>query len=211
MNNKLKIWETALLAAMCVTLCTAVWAQARQNSISKSLIRLHVIAVSDDDGEQAIKLKVRDAVLEYISPKLEESVSVEKSKQIIGDELLNIQQAAETAAEGRKISVCLGLENYPTRAYDGFTLPAGRYTSLRVILGDGEGHNWWCVVFPPVCLDAAEEKISSALCPEDVKIVTEADGYVIKFRLVELWGSLVTAQREERIFTGRGHGGEAET
>lgn len=211
MNNKLKIWETALLAAMCVTLCTAVWAQARQNSISKSLIRLHVIAVSDDDGEQAIKLKVRDAVLEYISPKLEESVSVLESERIINSEIYGIKQAAEAAAQGREVKVTLGTESYPTRKYEGFTLPAGKYTSLRVILGEGAGHNWWCVVFPPVCLDAAEEKISSALCPEDVKIVTEADGYVIKFRLVELWGSLVTAQREERIFTGRGHGGEAET
>lgn len=211
MNNKLKIWETALLTAMCLTLCTSVWAQARQNSISASLIRLHVIAASDDDGEQAIKLRVRDAVLEYISPKLEKSSSVSESEHIINSEIYGIKQAAEAAAQGREVKVALGTESYPTREYEGFTLPAGKYTSLRIILGEGAGHNWWCVVFPPVCLEAAEEKISSALSPEDAKIVTEADGYVIKFKLVELWGSLMTAQRNEGVFSGGRHGCETET
>ena len=81
---------------------------------------------------------------------------------------------------------------FPTREYDGFTLPAGKYQSLRVILGEGEGHNWWCVVFPPLCISAAEQEQAVESMSEDMRgIVTEEDGYEYKFRILELWGELM--------------------
>lgn len=190
-ENRLKIWELALLAALCVTLCVCTWAQGRQQAISGALVRLHVIAASDDDYEQSLKLRVRDDVLSYLSPKLDGAEDTEQAQRIIKNELPNIKAAAEKSAEGRDIQVSLSEEYYPTREYDTFSLPAGRYQSLRVIIGEGEGHNWWCVVFPPLCIDAAEQRRAiDAMDEADRGIITEAEGYEIKFRLVELWGEL---------------------
>lgn len=193
-NKSLRAWEIAALMALSLALCAGTWAQSRQQSISSALVRLHVIAVSDAAEEQEIKLEVRDAVLAYLTPALENAENQQQARQIITENLEGIAQAAGTAARGRQVSVTLSRESYPTREYEGFTLPAGRYESLRVILGEGEGKNWWCVVFPPLCLSAAErEEVQSVLNGEDLAIVTEEEGYVLRFRLVELWGELLNA------------------
>jgi len=191
--NKLKKWELSLLIALCLSLCLGTWASARQSEISSSLVRLHVLAVSDDEAEQQIKLNVRDAVLEYLRPLLESAEDKAAAKRIISDNLSGIQRAAESAAEGRRVTVTLSEEYYPTREYDSFTLPAGKYDSLRVILGDGEGHNWWCVVFPPLCVTAAEQEAALSAMSEDARgIITEAEGYRLSFRIVELWEELMS-------------------
>lgn len=190
--TKLKIWETSLLLALCVSLSAGIWAEAKEADISSSLIRLHVIAVSDDAEEQAIKLRVRDEVLECISPELENAKDISDAEVIVRANLDKIRTAAEKASEGRAVKVILSEEYYPTRNYEKFSLPAGKYTSLRVILGEGAGHNWWCVVFPPLCISAAEQEAALDAMGEDEKaLLTEADGgYVIKFRILELWGQL---------------------
>ncbi len=191
-KSKFRIWELSLLIALCVSLCAATWAQARHNDLSQSLVRLHVLAVSDDEYEQSIKLKVRDAVLEYISPRLENAEGSDEAKRIISANLGDIKRAAESASQGRKVSVTLSEEYYPTREYEGFSLPAGRYDSLRVILGNGEGHNWWCVVFPPLCISAAEQQEAlDAMSDGSRGIVAESDGYQLKFRIVELWNEFL--------------------
>lgn len=191
-KSRMRIWELSLLLALCFSLCLGTWAQAKQSSISGALVRLHVIAVSDDDYEQALKLRVRDEVLGYISPKLHGVKTAGQAQDIITSELGGIKAAAESAAEGRTVTVMLSEEYYPTRDYEGFSLPAGKYRSLRVILGAGEGHNWWCVVFPPLCVSAAEQEQAVESMSEDMRgIVTEEDGYVYKFRIVELWGKLM--------------------
>lgn len=191
-NKSLRAWEIAALMALSLALCAGTWAQTRQQTISSALVRLHVIADSDAAEEQEIKLEVRDAVLAYLTPALEEAESQQQARQIIRDNLEGIAQAAGSAARGRQVSVTLSRESYPTREYEGFTLPAGRYESLRVILGQGQGKNWWCVVFPPLCLSAAEsEKVQDVLKGEDLSIVTEEEGYVLRFRLVELWGEFL--------------------
>ena len=193
-NKSLRAWEIAALMALSLALCAGTWAQTRQQTISSALVRLHVIADSDAAEEQAIKLEVRDAVLAYLTPVLEEAENQQQARQIIRDNLEGIAQAAFSAAQGRQVSVTLSRESYPTREYEGFTLPAGRYESLRVILGQGQGKNWGCVVFPPLCLSAAEsEKVQDVLNGEDLSIVTEEEGYVLRFRLVELWGEFLNA------------------
>lgn len=189
---KLKVWETAALCALCVTLCVCAWAQGRQQDISSSLVRLHVIAASDETAEQELKLRVRDNVLEYLTPVLDKAENPEEAQRIINGELTSIKAAAEACAGGRSVSVTLGQEYYPTREYEGFTLPAGQYQSLRVILGEGKGHNWWCVVFPPLCVSAAEQnKALDAMSEPERGLITEADGYELRFRIVELWGELM--------------------
>lgn len=190
--KSLKLWESALLIALSLTTLAALWAQGRQSSISEKLVRFHVIAVSDDEYEQQLKLRVRDAVLEYISPKLEEAESSSQAREILAAELDNIRETAQAVSEGRGVTVTLTRENYPTKSYEGFTLPAGEYESLRVILGEGQGHNWWCIVFPPVCLSAAQaDTVEEQLGEEDFRLISEDGGYELRFRALELWGELV--------------------
>lgn len=190
--KSLKLWETALLIALSLTTLAALWAQGRQNSLSEKLVRFHVIAVSDDEYEQQLKLRVRDAVLEYISPRLEGAESSAQAREILASELDNIRETAQAVSQGRGVTVTLTRENYPTKSYEGFTLPAGEYESLRVILGEGRGHNWWCIVFPPVCLSAAQaDMVEQQLGEEDFRLISEDGGYELRFRALELWGELV--------------------
>lgn len=190
--RSLKLWETAMLIALSLTTLAALWAQGRQASLSEKLVRFHVIAVSDDEYEQQLKLRVRDAVLEYISPKLEEAESSTQAREILAAELDNIREAAQAVSEGRGVTVTLTRENYPTKSYEGFTLPAGEYESLRVILGEGQGHNWWCIVFPPICLSAAQaDTVEQQLGEEDFRLISEEEGYELRFKALELWGELV--------------------
>ena len=141
-----KTWELALLIALCVTALSGLWAQRKQTEIAGQLIRLHVLGVDDSHREQEVKLQVRDRVLETLQPALAGVENREEAVTILENRLPEIQRAAETVAGDRAVHVTLSEEYYPTRVYDGFSLPAGQYTSLRVVLGEGQGHNWWCVV-----------------------------------------------------------------
>ncbi len=192
-NGKvLKIWEASLLIALSLSLCIGTWAGARQSSIASSLVRLHVLAHSNNTYEQALKLRVRDAVLEYISPKLEGAETVHEAREILRREMEGIALAAAAVSEGRQVELSLGEETYPTRSYEGFSLPAGRYESLRVSLGDGAGENWWCIVFPPVCLSAVQsEPVEAVMNKADYALVTNRDGWQLRFKTVELWSELM--------------------
>ena len=190
-DRKFRPWETAALLSLCLTLLWGCWANARQRSIASGLVRLHVIAASDEAEEQALKLRVRDAVLAWLRPRLAGAGSAAEAEEILLRELPGIREAALAASEGRPVTVSLGPEDYPLRRYGGFSLPAGRYESLRVVLGDGKGHNWWCVIFPTLCLDAAETgALREQLPGEDYALVTGESGFRLRFRLVELWGEL---------------------
>ena len=119
---------------------------------------------------------------------------------MLARELPGIRGAAESVSGGRHVTVTLGEERYPTREYAGFTLPAGRYRSLRVVLGEGQGRNWWCIVFPPVCLPAVQrEALLQAMNPEDYALITREEGWQIRFRILELWGELTekAAERDD--------------
>lgn len=191
--KSLRKWEITLLLALCFTLLAGTWAGAASSRVSEGLVRLHVIAASDDATEQAIKLDVRDAVLSYLEPKLDSAADIAGAEALIEANLDGIAAAAESAAQGREVSVTLGEEYYPTREYDTFSLPAGRYQSLRVTLGEGAGHNWWCVVFPPLCLTAAESEAAFEDLDGETRAIISSDGGGVqfKFRLLELWGELM--------------------
>ena len=190
-GRNLRAWEIALLMALCMGLCAGLWAQKKQGELAEQVVRLHVLAVDDTEAEQALKLRVRDAVLAYLEPELEGVTDREEARAMIAERLQPIAEAAAAASEGRKVAVSLGPESYPLRRYEGYVLPAGTYESLRVVLGEGEGHNWWCVVFPPLCLSAAgAEMAQSVMKPDDFALITESDGYELRFRIIELWGEL---------------------
>ena len=133
-GKNLRAWELALLAALCLTLCAGLWAQKKQGELASQVVRLHVLAVDDSEEEQALKLRVRDAVLAYLSPALAGVNDRDEARQLLAGRLREIAEAAADAAEGRKVSVSLGPESYPLRRYEGFVLPAGTYESLRVVL-----------------------------------------------------------------------------
>lgn len=195
-GRALRPWELALLLAVCVTLLTGTWAQARSQLLAARLVRLHVIAVSDDDAEQAVKLQVRDAVLAYLEPQLQGVTDVDAAQQLIAGDLDGIARAAQAAAGERPVRVALGPEHYPTRDYGTFALPAGVYTSLRVTLGAGAGHNWWCVIFPSLCVPAtadgfAEAAAAGGFSTGEIRLLTQADpAYTVKFRSLELLQAL---------------------
>lgn len=188
-DHKLKRWEMALLLGVA---CAMLWASAlggAQDALARQVVRLHVVANSDSAADQALKLKVRDAVLEAASPELT-GLDRDAALEALSRRLPAIAAAAAETVGGAgyayPVTVSLQDERFPTKRYEDFALPAGEYTALRVQLGQGEGHNWWCVVFPPLCLGSVEE--TAALDDRDRALITgESQGYVVKFKAMELW------------------------
>ncbi|MBQ9760306.1 MAG: stage II sporulation protein R, partial [Clostridia bacterium] len=156
-------------------------------AVYDTVVRLHVIANSDSEEDQARKLRVRDAVLALTDPLLADCSTQEEAQQRLLENMDAIQRAAEDklAAEGRNdpVSVTLTKEEDPERSYDEVCFPSGEYLSLRVCIGDAVGQNWWCCLFPPLCLsastvsaaDAESSFISVGLTPSQYKIITETD------------------------------------
>ncbi len=203
-KKQIRIIEGALLIALCIPLCTGLWARAQQQKLSGELVRLHVIAASDSDADQALKLRIRDRALMHLTPLLDRAQSVDDARAVIESELPHLEKLAndEIAAAGFDYSAAAALspERYPTREYMGFALPAGSYLSLRITLGGGEGQNWWCVVFPPLCMTAVEECESIATLSENSKklIFAEEEEYILKFRLIEFFESISPEHLDKR-------------
>lgn len=191
-------WELALLLGLCATLLLGAWSAEEQQDLSRKMIRLHVIAHSDSADDQALKLQVRDAVLDYATAVLQRSEDMVQAQEELQRELPRIESIARAAvaAEGYDyaVSASLGQSEFPLKEYDGFSLPAGEYTALRLVIGEGAGQNWWCVVFPPLCTTAAcdldETAIAAGFSEEELSLITEEEGYVLKFRTMEWWQEL---------------------
>ena len=186
-NRKLHAWELALMLSLCLALLTGLWAQGTQARLAGRLVRLHVIAASDSAGDQAEKLAVRDAVLRCLAPKLAGAENAAEARRIVEKAGPLILRAARTATK-QPVRVDFGPEHYPTRDYGAFALPAGEYDSLRITLGAGEGKNWWCVIFPPLCTAGAiSDETAETLSQQDRALITRADGeYEIRFRILEI-------------------------
>ena len=185
---KLKLWETALLLALCVTLCAGLWADRAERRLADQVVRLHVVANSDTAEDQAEKLQLRDRALALLAPVLAECTDKEEAVDVI------LSHRDELEALG-DVSVRVESEFFPTRQYSTFSLPAGEYTSLRVTIGSGAGQNWWCVVFPPLCTEALAEGGASdaflSLDEESADLIAGQDReYDLRFRIVEWWGEL---------------------
>ena len=186
----------ALALVLAATTVSAAALQREQVALAEKLIRLHVVANSDAQEDQQVKLKVRDAVLAVAEPMLRGG---EDPRTALAMGLADIQQAAQQCllenGFDASVRVSLGPERFPTRVYDSFSLPAGVYQSLRITIGAGEGQNWWCVVFPSICFAAAGDLADAAACAgfsqEEISLITEEnDGYVLKFKLMELLQNL---------------------
>lgn len=145
------------------------------DEVKDSLIRFHVIANTDNEEDQNLKIKVKNKVIEYLYPYLNDSKSLDESRQIIKDRMQEVKKLAEQVIKDNnykyKIQVELSRENFPDKSYGNITLPQGSYEAFRIIIGDGQGRNWWCVMFPPLCFvdeskaeveyDKTEDRINS--------------------------------------------------
>ena len=187
-----------IVSALTVSVCAAL--QVQQQRMSEKIIRLHVVANSDSGADQAIKLHVRDAVLAAARQALQ---GAGDPQQAIAQALPQLEAAANAAlaAQGSRETarVSFRRELFPTRDYDTFSLPSGVYRSLRVTIGAGGGHNWWCVIFPSLCVPATADGFVQAaeaggFTRAEIGLMTQADeGYVLKFRSLELLQALKKA------------------
>ena len=194
---------------ICLILAASVWCGtllADRQRLNEELIRFHVVANSDSEEDQAVKLQVRDAVLASLQNDLNKIADVEEAKAYLQANLPKIQsvvnQALEAAGCDREAVVTLCREAFDTRYYDTFTLPAGVYEALRIVIGDGEGHNWWCVAFPSLCLSATSEEFASKAAgagfPDSLTGALDGEkAYEVRFFLLDALGEL-----ENFLFAG---------
>ncbi|MCB2306390.1 stage II sporulation protein R [Clostridium estertheticum] len=186
---------------------TSLSGKASQSDVASKLIRFHVIANSDDKIDQNLKLKVRDSILKYISPKIVDCKNIKESRKIINSENKNIKKIAERIIKenGFKYSVATSLsqEYFPVKTYGNITLPQGKYEAYRIIIGTGKGQNWWCVMFPPLCfVDITKGNVSYEKTEKEMKTVLSDDEYkmvdntgsskkiIVKFKLGEIFTKL---------------------
>ena len=197
--GRLKLVEIVLLLFLAAFLISGAAALQTGQELSDKVVRLHVLANSDSEEDQALKLRVRDRLLAYTEPILAGAADRREAEALLRGQVLELERiaAGEIRACGYDYPVTVELEDtvFPTREYEGFTLPAGKYLALRTVIGAGEGRNWWCVVFPPLCAAASAEVPETALAagfsPRQVGLITEENqGYVLKSKLVEFWRGL---------------------
>jgi len=194
---------------LCCFLAVLVWCGTvigDRFTLKNELIRLHVVAASDSQEDQALKLRVRDAVTGYLEDNMRDAADSKAAETYIRENLPVLQTIAETvlSENGTQAAVTVGLtqERFDVRHYDTFSLPAGVYQSLRIVIGEGEGKNWWCVVFPTLCLPETEEAFEVASVeaglPESLACaLTGKEGYELRFYFLELLGRI-----ENMLFQG---------
>ncbi len=194
----------SLFIGLMVTGFSMQYVSGVKTDIEESVVRLHVIANSNSEEDQQLKLKVRDAVILYLKEKLDTAQNTDETKEIIKAELQGIANAAldEIIANGYcyDVNAQLGVFDFPTKQYGNTKLPSGKYDALRIVIGNGEGENWWCVLFPQLCFtsnqggelsEEAKRKLKNVLTEDEYNILTASqDSNVpvrIKFRLLEIF------------------------
>lgn len=167
----------------------SVFAYGCEN-IRDNTIRLHIIASSDSDADQNIKFIVRDKLLEKSAEIFNENITTENAVQIITPKLEEIKIFTDNILEENNIKyvsqVKLETEYFDTRIYDNnIIMPAGKYLALKIILGDGQGKNWWCVMFPSLCIPVAEKAYENIYSENEIKIINSDKEYKIRFKIIE--------------------------
>lgn len=191
------IWGKALLCGFIISVaCSFVNFSGKCDNISNKVFRLHIIANSNSEEDQSLKLKVRDRILKDFSGESSEAKNMHEAEILAKDniERLRISAQDEVYRNGYNYPVNAEIVNmhFNTRFYENVTLPAGNYDALRVTIGKAKGKNWWCVMFPPMCIPAAERKreISEVLDESESKIITNFGDYQIEFKIVEIFSQV---------------------
>ncbi len=197
--------RTAAKALACAFLicafCSMTRFDAQSREISREVVRLHILANSDSEEDQRLKLTVRDAVLRLCADIYPGSCTKEEAESLLRKKLPQIEAEARRVVRecGYDYPVRGELVNmyFTTRTYGNVTLPAGKYDALRIEIGSGQGHNWWCVMFPPICVGAAQARISDALSPEQTELVC-SQGVEYKFKIYEIYENFVSEKRDSK-------------
>lgn len=186
------------LMLLVATLIVSVMPTDADGAVYEDTVRLHILANSDSKEDQALKLKLRDAILCEFADELGASESPDEARGVLTALLPDIEAFAREMIKKEgydcPVRATLTEEWYDTRTYENFTLPKGTYSSLRVIIGEGEGKNWWCVMYPPLCLDVATENAPfddavKKYSDEEFRLVTRG-GYNVKFKILEVVSSV---------------------
>ena len=200
-DPKLALRSVACALVLLITLNVCGFS-AKCDTIRENVLRLHVLANSDSSEDQALKLKVRDGVLKVSEDVFKNCQSVEEAEAAAKENLPLFKSVAEKIVSdngyGYAVNVELGDTWFETRDYDGFSLPAGNYEALRVQIGEAKGKNWWCVMFPSVCIPAAtkdKKDFSKALSDSQSDIVTRPQRYKARFKIVEIFQNIVKSVR----------------
>lgn len=197
------IFGTIAAAAGCALLLGTIRTELLQQGISEKILRFHVLANSDSGEDQALKLKVRDAVGNYLAEPLKEAASLEESEAVVAEKIPGIEQVAEAviAEEGYQYSVDASLESceFPEKTYGAYTFPAGEYQALRLVIGEGEGHNWWCVMYPNLCFsgsmyqvdEKSGEKLQTELTNEEYAAILHNGDYKVQFGILKFMNRML--------------------
>lgn len=198
MQTRVRVHIRRIAALACAAVAAlGLWAEAGQAHLAQQVVRLHVLAASNGAEDQALKLRVRDAVLAESARLLDGQASADEAAAVLDAHRTELACAASRAvAEAgadQQVTVCLTESWFPTRRYGDIALPAGTYRALRVELDEGAGRNWWCVVFPSLCRDPVTEPAARAvgLTGPDWSLLTEDGGrYAVRFRAAEGWAAV---------------------
>lgn len=190
-----------LLIIVVVGFCSAGWSMLIEQSKTNTpaalgqneLIRLHVLANSDDPEDQKLKLKVRDAVISYLAPQLAHVANIETAREIVQANQKQLVEVAQQVllANGSQypVNIKMGLFDFPLKSYGNFVLPAGQYEAVRILIGKAEGKNWWCVLFPPLCFidvtNAAAVPVNTE--ESDQQAASSANAIEFRWKIAELW------------------------
>ncbi|NLC67717.1 MAG: stage II sporulation protein R [Clostridiaceae bacterium] len=205
-NRVLRFATSALLVSLLASCIYCVlYSEKVSRGLEENILRLHVIANSDSQEDQDLKTDVKNAVLEYMSSKLEGSNDVNETKKIIEANIENIKELVCETIKARKknyqVEISTGKFPFPAKTYGDISLPAGNYHALKIKIGKGEGSNWWCVLFPPLCFvdithgtvpDSVKEELRDKLTEEEYSIITSAGSekdipVKIRFKIVEFF------------------------
>ena len=193
--KKFKLFEISLFAGLLIAIIFSITGFASTcEEIRGDVLRLHVIANSDSDEDQQLKLKVRDAVLKAGKNIFNGSVTKENAEEKIENEKEILIKAAKKVIKENgfdyDVDITVTDEYFNTRTYENVTLPAGKYKAVRVLIGESAGKNWWCVMFPPHCIPAAETNIDLYFSDKEVKLVETNPKYEVRFKIIEIYESI---------------------
>lgn len=189
---KLKAIDLAVFFTLIICIAATVSFETTCKDVREDILRLHVIANSDTAEDQSLKLIVRDTLLQRSEKLFTDCNDIVSAQKIAGTSLIRLKHIARECVLSQgydyKISVTLDKSYFPTRVYENITLPAGYYNALKIIIGEGRGKNWWCVMFPSLCLPGAydkQERLSEVLSEKEMHLILSSPKYEVRFWLIE--------------------------
>ena len=193
LTKLMKIQAVVFAAVFAAGACSVGAFAYNCSRVRSDVLRMHVIANSDCSADQQLKLMVRDAVLERGAQLFDGTVTADEARRKIETHKAELEAAAreviERAGYDYPVSVNVVNEYFATRCYGSLTMPAGRYTAVKVVIGEGAGRNWWCVMFPPLCLPAAQDRggnLDAFFDDGELKVVESSGRYEPRFKIVEI-------------------------